>query len=531
MDSLTRYGGIWTYEKLELVRKQMDKSREAAEYAAKKRAALERANQLRTEREAKEVSARSTNGLLPGRSSPSSSSSSSHGTDVFASDMRRVTIKSFPTAERIIIHPSRQLFESKRSEAVATVRTVPSHSPLRSSSSIFATPDLFTTPPVIAAGREYDLSSRPLLCFSSHYNQVLKKREIVFGGADHALYAIQSTSPANHPSPIVKMYSKQSGHSDWVTSVTHLADGRVVSSAMDGKLCLWELNKRRCADLLHHTKSVSKLVTIASEDQMCISASYDCTLAVWNFSSGGSTRAHAPVAVFTGHKSPVVEMVCADGILASGGRDGAVVSWDLASGEQLQRVRGHEAPITQLHMYSHFASENRSLLLSGAADGTIKLWDPRSKELVSSGVPHPGVPVTGLLGLAGKEDSGSSSYGSVVTAGADGALLFFDQRKGFKTQASAFHRFDHARNGIYSLAHVKGVTPSVGISDTINVAAPVLFVGDGVGTLLCYDLSAMTLRYGLGSSRVGAVRCVGAYRSERLLAIGNEDGKCLLYDF
>ena len=511
----------------------MDKSREVAEYAAKKRAALERANQLRMERETKEAAARSTKGLLPGRSS----SSSSHGMDALASDMRKVTIKSYPTAERIIIHPpSRQLFESKRSEAVAGARTVPPHSPLRSSaaassSSVFATPDLFTTPPAIAAGREYDLSSRPLLCSSSHYNQVLKKREIVFGGADHALYAIQSTSPANHPSPIVKMYSKQFGHSDWVTSVTHLTDGRVVSSAMDGKLCLWELNKRRCADLLHHTKSVSKLVTIASEEQMCVSASYDCTLAVWNFSSGGSTRAHAPAAVFTGHKSPVVELVCADGILASGGRDGAVVSWDLVSGEQLQRVRGHEAPITQLHMYSSFDSVSRSLLLSGAADGTIKLWDPRSKELVSSGVPHPGVPVTGLLGLAGETDSGSSSYGAVVTAGADGALLFFDQRKGFKTQASAFHRFDHARNGIYSLAHVKGVTPSVGISNTMNAAAPVLFVGDGVGTLLCYDLSAMTLRYGLGSSRVGAVRCIGAYRSERLLAIGNEDGKCLLYDF
>lgn len=351
-----------------------------------------------------------------------------------------------------------------------------------------------------------------------------------------------------HPSPVVKMYSKQFGHTDWVTSVAHLSDGRVISSAMDGKLCLWELNKRRCEDLIHHTKSVSKVVGVSDAGSvMCVSASYDCSLAVWNFgsmdSNSSSSRSRGalaadtggrPVVTLTGHKSPVLELACTEGIAASGGRDGAIVSWDLATGEQLQRVRGHEAPITALQMYSpKLATSAASSLLTGAADGTVKLWDPRSKQLTSSGVPHPGTPVTGLQGSFSMAGSSGVGGGSdlIVTAGADGVLLVFDRRKGFKTADAALQRFQHARNGIYCMALVEEGSQRMALLDSGSPTSPILLVGDGIGALLCYDLHTMTLRYALGSSRVGAVRCVAAFRQDRLLAIGNEDGKCLMYDY
>ena len=515
---------------------ERDRSAEAAQYAAKKRAALVRANEMRREREEKEKGAAA--GL----------------TTTLTSSMRKVTVESYPHAERIVIHnPSRGSFGAMKSATPLSptplLAATASASIFRSSSG-HGQHDTFVAPPSDAAGREYDLSSRPLLCSSSHYNPILKKREVVFGGADHALYAIQSTSAATHPSPVVKMYAKQFGHSDWVTSVAHLSDGRVVSSAMDGKLCLWELNKRRCADLVHHTKSVSKVVGITDSDAlMCISASYDGSVAVWDLSGGAggggvrgggggggggarSVSSPSPVAVLTGHKSPVLELTHSMGLVASGGRDGAVLSWDLQSGDQLQRVRGHEAPVTALQIFSPQETASKGMLLSGAADGTLRLWDPRSKELVSSGVPHPGVPITGLMGLTLSATSTDSGNDFILTAGADGALLFFDRRKGFKTPSAAVHSFEHARNGIYSIALAEGTRGAgAGFSESPASTTPVLFVGDGVGTILCYDLSTMTLRYGLGSSRVGAVRCIAAFRKDRLLAVGNEDGKCLLYDF
>ena len=45
------------------------------------------------------------------------------------------------------------------------------------------------------------------------------------------------------------MYGKKSGHTDWVSGVTHLADGRVASVGMDSKLCLWSADKRTCTEV------------------------------------------------------------------------------------------------------------------------------------------------------------------------------------------------------------------------------------------------------------------------------------------
>lgn len=50
------------------------------------------------------------------------------------------------------------------------------------------------------------------------------RNEVVVGGSDHALYSINVNDPNCRP---VTMYNKSNGHTDWVTTVTHLADGKV----------------------------------------------------------------------------------------------------------------------------------------------------------------------------------------------------------------------------------------------------------------------------------------------------------------
>lgn len=50
------------------------------------------------------------------------------------------------------------------------------------------------------------------------------RNEVVVGGSDHALYSINVNDPSSKP---ITMYNKSNGHTDWVTSVTHLADGQV----------------------------------------------------------------------------------------------------------------------------------------------------------------------------------------------------------------------------------------------------------------------------------------------------------------
>lgn len=47
--------------------------------------------------------------------------------------------------------------------------------------------------------------------------------------------------------PRRQLYNKRNGHSEWVTCVQHLADGRIASGGMDSKICLWNKSGTTCA--------------------------------------------------------------------------------------------------------------------------------------------------------------------------------------------------------------------------------------------------------------------------------------------
>ncbi len=355
---------------------------------------------------------------------------------------------------------------------------------------------MYDNPPRDPAGRLVDLSDRPISCAS--YNGT---NEVVFGGTDHALYAVDLSDLRKAP---IKLYSKRWGHTDWVTSCAYTTSGRILSGAMDSKLCLWSTDKRRCQEIQHHTRSVSAV--LAAPGDVAFSASYDSTIALWQVSaSERATDGIKPSAVFTGHKSPVLELASLPSLLASGGKDGAVLCWDLDSGQCLMRMRAHDATVTALKLCTHDAS-----LMSGSADGFIKVWDPRRKALLCMRAVHrdratgQGTPVAGLA-CVGEH--------LMVSGGADSAVHVFDRRKLEEPVCS----FLSCRTGVYSLA-VAGDDRCV-------------FVGDGAGILSCFDVVRERLCYGLGASSFGAVRSVVAAHAVAQVVTGNEDGNALSFRF
>ena len=56
--------------------------------------------------------------------------------------------------------------------------------------------------------------------------------------------------------------------------------------------------------------------------------------------------------------------------MASGGEDRRIRLWDLGTGRELARWEGHEAEVTALAF-----SPDGALLVSGARDGTVRVWD------------------------------------------------------------------------------------------------------------------------------------------------------------
>jgi len=83
----------------------------------------------------------------------------------------------------------------------------------------------------------------------------VKGDSVVTGSADHGLreYNLKSLKYKR------ELYAKKFGHAEWVTSVDHCSDGRILSGGMDSKLCLWGKSGARCDHIMGHNGSISKV--------------------------------------------------------------------------------------------------------------------------------------------------------------------------------------------------------------------------------------------------------------------------------
>jgi len=93
----------------------------------------------------------------------------------------------------------------------------------------------------------------------------------------------------------------------------------------------------------------------------------DKTVRMWAFTTGECVR------VFTGHTEFISAIECSPNgkILATADNGGSIILWDLAKGTQIKRCRGHGKG----GVYSLAFSVESTVLVSGGADGTVRLWD------------------------------------------------------------------------------------------------------------------------------------------------------------
>lgn len=95
--------------------------------------------------------------------------------------------------------------------------------------------------------------------------------------------------------------------------------------------------------------------------------SCDKIVRMWAVSSG------FPVRMFTGHTSNITALACSPSgkILASADDAGTIILWDLAPGKLIKRMRGHGKG----GIWSVSWSAESTVLISGGADGTVRVWD------------------------------------------------------------------------------------------------------------------------------------------------------------
>jgi WD40 repeat protein len=176
--------------------------------------------------------------------------------------------------------------------------------------------------PVHEAGVVVEFSDRNIFCMS------VCDDEVVVGCADHALYSFNvrealggsgggggggggggARTKPKPPLRVRKYYGKTCGHTEWVTCVTHLDDGQVLSGGMDNKMCLWAKGGSSCVDISTHSASISVL---RSGGQFVLSGSYDKSLRLWKKETsttrrgGGGGGGLSERGVLKGHKAPVL---------------------------------------------------------------------------------------------------------------------------------------------------------------------------------------------------------------------------------
>lgn len=123
-------------------------------------------------------------------------------------------------------------------------------------------------------------------------------------------------------------------------------------------------------------KSQAIIAAILSPDQRTlISAGEDrdpfnsqlFPIKIWDLTTG-----EVPNTLNDGHTAPIRALsLSADGtLLVSGSADNTIKIWDMSNGKLLKTLKGHTAPVTSVAI-----SRDGKTVISGSEDSTIKIWD------------------------------------------------------------------------------------------------------------------------------------------------------------
>lgn len=317
-----------------------------------------------------------------------------------------------------------------------------------------------------------------------------------------------SRSPSQHATPPppkpTQLYYKQfmilRGHKKGVSSVKFSPDGRWIASASaDCTIKIWDASTGALEHTLEgHLAGVST-ISWSPDSKILASGSDDKSIRLWDVGTG---MAH-PIPLI-GHHNYVYAIAFSPkgNMLVSGSYDEAVFLWDVRAARVMRSLPAHSDPVGGVDFV-----RDGTLITSCSHDGLIRVWDTSTGQCLRTLVHEDNAPVSSVI---------FSPNGKYVLAWTlDSCIRLWDYIEG---KGRCVKTYQGHQNKEYSLS---GAFGTYGTEPPYEYA----FVASGSedGEIVLWDVSTKNVLQRLQGGHTDTVLSVDTHPTEKLIVSGGLD--------